>query len=482
MKSYSILRRWSTVFLLPALLIWSCTSKKAEEDEVVIDSQAIDEQLAQIDNSPTSDETQAGFTQEVNPEQALGEAPPSDQGATAVAQDLSAPATSYEVQGDAQSALNSPTPETNTTTAPSDLATDFNATGQAGVDTASNNSWAAAPFYSESERPKKKARKSKSAPKVVESVASAAPAAGTMAKAQPSRKLPADPELKSPFERGGFLLNTAYFVRPKDNLKGIAQKIYGDSARVADLKKMNPGVSNNPKPGEVIYYNSPNRPQDNSQMLTAYEDMGLPPQTYMVEADTHRKSLGKKLLGYDAAWKELVMTNPQLRDQMQVSAGTQLRYWNDIPVPTAQPIPEPPVLAQNNSNVGVDMTPPPSMDPAQLPPPPTDTTTQLPPPPPMEVAQNDLPPPPSFDQTPPPPPPADPVMPPPAPPAPAVQASIEEESGGLSDDDMMMLLGGVGILTAGAAALIMIRNRKKQKEEMAAQMMSEATHSGVVNQ
>ena len=96
----------------------------------------------------------------------------------------------------------------------------------------------------------------------------------------PVVKIKTDPHYKN-----GQLMNAVYIARPGDNdMKTISDKIYNED-RVAELNKNNTHLAKGIDPGDKVYYNSPNRPEDNSVLKVYYADIGLPPQYYTTAAN-----------------------------------------------------------------------------------------------------------------------------------------------------------------------------------------------------
>lgn len=248
----------------------------------------------------------------------------------------------------------------------------------------------------------------------------------------------------APFREGKILANAVYFARPGDSLSSISQTIYG-SDRTKDLKAVNPVLKRRDvRPGDKVYYNSPNRPDDEARMLTWHEDNGMMPEVYVAKSGDNIREVSKKLLGYSDAWKEVWSSN-DLESKGRMEEGTQIRYWTSVAMAAAPPAPEMPAQQQEMAQL-----PPPSEATAELPPPPMPEE--------MQMAQNDLPPPP-------PPPPMEQMAPPPPPPPPAPEmvadAPTEEAP---MDEDMTLALTAVMLAAAGMAALIVVRKKRKQKE------------------
>ncbi len=246
-----------------------------------------------------------------------------------------------------------------------------------------------------------------------------------------------------PFRRAGILLNAVYLARPGDNYSKISSKIYSDEAHVKDLKKANASIKK-VKPGDKIYYNSPERPQDDSKLAIFFDDKGVQPAIYVSKSGDDLKKISADLLSFPQAWKEVWATN-SVESKSKLNEGTELRYWSQMPAPQHQN------LAQ-----------------AELPlPPPPEMTT---PPNQMAQVQPELPPPPPPPAELPPPSPPEPVVaapPPPPPPAVVAKKAPPSPEPSMMDNDLLMALIGGGVVVAGLAAILVIR-RKKQQQQMAA--------------
>lgn len=270
-----------------------------------------------------------------------------------------------------------------------------------------------------------------------------------------------------PFKEGEQLLNSVYVARPKDTFSSISKLIYGDATHVKSLKSGNPTVKT-VRAGDKIYYNSPQRPTDESMMKVYYEDVGQVPETYTAKEGDDLKKLSKELLGFSGAWKEVWAINP-VESKDKLAEGTTLRYWKGAPPASSEVAPSAPTMAGTTDGMPTEMPPPPMPPQAEPmmppPPPPMNEVSVPPPPPPMpEMAPpptnmgSTAPPPPSV-VTPPPPPVA--VQPPMDNPPPRPKKAVQAEASGMDD---MMMLGAVGVLVVGIAAIVIMRKRKQQKE------------------
>jgi hypothetical protein len=280
-----------------------------------------------------------------------------------------------------------------------------------------------------------------------------------------------------PYRENGQLLNTVYISRPGDTYKSISAMVYGSEDRAADLKSANPSMKK-PKPGQKVYYNSPKRPEDDTKIVTYYEDAGIPAQTYITKDGENLRKVSKDLLGYSAAWKEVWATNT-VESKGKMPAGTELRYWKGSSDTSAPKVPS---LAGGDKGDAMAANTAPPTETLPPPPPPMPEANMPPPPPPPTVAdaRQNLPPPPppppmpeaNMPPPPPPPPPVEakaPDLPPPPPPmnnamnnGKKMKAPGSPDDGGM-DQDTMMALAGAGIIAAGLAAIIVIRKRKAQR-------------------
>lgn len=130
-----------------------------------------------------------------------------------------------------------------------------------------------------------------------------------------------------PFTRSGILLNALYIVRPGDSFDSIKNKIYG-SGSAANLAALNPTLRpNNLEVGEKIYYNSPNRPNDNSRMLFYYDDVGAAPQYHQISAGQNIRKVSEDLLGHHRSWMEVWATNSEVESKWSVNQSHNLKYF-----------------------------------------------------------------------------------------------------------------------------------------------------------
>ncbi|MCC7405139.1 MAG: hypothetical protein IT288_12140 [Bdellovibrionales bacterium] len=285
----------------------------------------------------------------------------------------------------------------------------------------------------------------------------------------------------TPWKSGGMLLNAVYVARADDkNMKSVSQKIYGTN-KSKDLLKANPSLQGRSlKVGDKIYYNSPQRPTDETQLLTYYEDNGLTPEIYTAQEGDNIRTVAQKLLGHENSWKEVWSTNADVESKGDLAAGTQLRYWaagtvaaapppsaDAPPADTAAPAPPP-----ADTNVAANEPPPaPPAGEFEAPPPP-------PPPPATGSADLDSPPPPppsDFDSPPPPPPPATAsTETPPGETPPSGDAGAEAAANAMNELSMLvgddpnqtMALGVGALLLLASVALFVIVRKKKRRQSL----------------
>jgi len=267
----------------------------------------------------------------------------------------------------------------------------------------------------------------------------------------------------TPWRVNGVLYNAVYFAKPGDTLKGISKIVYG-SDRTKDLKKGNPMFkSRSVKPGDKVYYTSSSRPQDDTRVLSFYEDQGMQPEVYVAKDGDSVKSVSKELFGYRDGWKELYSMN-SFESKGTLPAGTEIRYF-----PMTK---QAPVVAQNNVASPAEtqtppvqmvtpkpemaMAPPPQemVPPAETtPPPPSEAMAELPPPPPpppMETPQ---------EMAPPPPPPAVAET----PKRPVVAEESMEAPPVWEDTTVMLGAGALALIAIGG--VFVVRSRKKRQQE-----------------
>jgi hypothetical protein len=132
---------------------------------------------------------------------------------------------------------------------------------------------------------------------------------------------------KNPFFVNERLMNTVYIARPNEDLGTISQKIYNED-RIAHLLADNPNVSRGVAAGDKIYYTSPNRPDDKKAILTYYEDNKMAPAYYSTQQGDDIQKIGRRVLGFEDAWKEIWAINDGLQTQALLPAGLKIRYWS----------------------------------------------------------------------------------------------------------------------------------------------------------
>lgn len=283
---------------------------------------------------------------------------------------------------------------------------------------------------------------------------------------EPAKSVSLQKVANTPWKVGKKWFNTVYFARPGDTLSSVSQMIYGAN-KVAELKKGNPTFkSRGLKPGDKIYYNSPNRPDDSAKMITYYEDNGMAPETYVANAGDNIRKVSKKLLGHSNAWKEIWASN-SVDSKGELPEGTELRYWKGGPVAaTAAPAESRHNEVAAAAPVVPEQQPLPPAPPAEEPMAAAQQQAQaeIPPPPPMPEQ------PPTEMAPPPPPPPVEALN----PPAPKPMADEEVAPEGM-DQDTTLALAVVGLAAAGLAALIVVRKKRKQRE---LEQALDSTHVG----
>lgn len=273
--------------------------------------------------------------------------------------------------------------------------------------------------------------------------------------------------------KDGGWINTVYVARPKETLSNISLKIYGTD-KSKELKKIAENSylkSRSAKAGDKIYYVSPNRPDDSTKTMLYQEDMGMIPETYVAKKGDNLRKISKELLGYDGAWKE-IWTSNSVESKTALNDGETLRYWKaDSSASTAGSASDMASSTQESGSanlVDASQVQAGMPDSSQLPAP----ASMEPPPPPVDTAMADsaameLPPPPAELAPPPPPPPPPPDEMAAEPVKKKInldEAAAEETDGGL-DSDTMTSMGALGVLVA-LLAIVIIRKRKQKANAM----------------
>ena len=145
----------------------------------------------------------------------------------------------------------------------------------------------------------------------------------------PAKKWISYKKIKSqPYNSAGFLINAVYIAREEDSMQSVSQKIFS-SDQTNQLYAINPHLKVRAiKTGDKIYYPSPHRPQDSSQLLFYFEDKGIPPQYHQVQAGENIRAVASSLLGHKDSWKEIWATNLELESKGQLAQTRTIKYWS----------------------------------------------------------------------------------------------------------------------------------------------------------
>lgn len=429
-----------------ALNLSSCTSKDSKEDggeEMAIDAAADTAEVEKVEGEQSLDiaaeDSSADLSGDALPEDALGEAAPVEAPPVGDAPVADVPAAGAPAVADV-AASEPPLVEE---TLPADTLGDAGTVAEA-----------APPVIENPEPPQ-------------ESSASAETSMAEAPKAEPKPVVSYRKVEQTPWKEGGKNLNTVYVARDGDSWGSVSQMIYG-TEKATDLKKMNPAIKGRKlKVGDKVYYNSPHRPDDETKVLTYYEDSGVAPEVYLAKSGDNLKKVAKELFGTEQGWKELYATN-DFESKGSLDEGTQIKYWRTAPAvtkPTEVAATAPPVDMPPPMPPGGEMPPPPGPS-AEMPPPPAPPGEMAPPPPPTDVAANELAPPPP---PPPPPPPVEAVAPPPPPPPMDMAKKNMVDGGEPMEEDQMTTLAAGAVVAVGLALFMIMRRRRKKELEQAIQ-------------
>ncbi|MBC6415735.1 MAG: hypothetical protein GDA46_05010 [Bdellovibrionales bacterium] len=135
--------------------------------------------------------------------------------------------------------------------------------------------------------------------------------------------------LKYPYKKEGFLVNAVYIARENEDLKSISKKIYKQD-KTSELLVINAHLKNRSLVvGDKIYYNSPNRPNDNKRLLFYYEDINISPSYHQISSGENIRDVAYKLLGHPNSWKEIWATNLELESKGEIADSFTISYWTE---------------------------------------------------------------------------------------------------------------------------------------------------------
>lgn len=130
--------------------------------------------------------------------------------------------------------------------------------------------------------------------------------------------------LTAPFEAEGFWVNAFYFVREEgETWNSVSEKLYGRADRKPLLQKWNPGKR--VRIGQVIYYNSPARPDDSENMKVFAEDFGYQLDQVTIQKGDTLSKIGLARYGNVRTWKEISALNPDLANPDRVEVGQVIK-------------------------------------------------------------------------------------------------------------------------------------------------------------
>ena len=133
--------------------------------------------------------------------------------------------------------------------------------------------------------------------------------------------------LEFAYNKSGFLVNAVYIARPNETLQSISQTIYGQD-KTADLLVINSHLQDRAVVvGDKIYYNSPNRPNDNKRIVFYYQDNGQAPLYYDLSEGENIRAVASQLLGHPNSWKEIWATNPEIESKAASEGSFRIAYW-----------------------------------------------------------------------------------------------------------------------------------------------------------
>jgi LysM repeat protein len=126
-----------------------------------------------------------------------------------------------------------------------------------------------------------------------------------------------------PVKAGNHWMNAFYFVTSENETwRSLAIKFYNKAEHTELVRSWNMGQVL--KPGSVVYYNSPFRPQDQSNMLSFTEDFGQRFERRQVQAGDSLSKIAGRLWGNVHAWPAIAAVNPQITHPDVIEVGEVL--------------------------------------------------------------------------------------------------------------------------------------------------------------
>ena len=130
-----------------------------------------------------------------------------------------------------------------------------------------------------------------------------------------------------PFDKNGHLLNAYVFVRGEKSWEELSSLLYGRSDRASLLAEWNSAQS--VEAGSVVYYSSPFRPDDTTNLKSFEEDFGLTYESVVVEPGDSLSAIAQKTYGDINAWREIASLNQSaLRSPDQIEIGQTVQLGN----------------------------------------------------------------------------------------------------------------------------------------------------------
>jgi len=142
----------------------------------------------------------------------------------------------------------------------------------------------------------------------------------------PAYRNSAFPEIASrAIAKDEYSLNGYVFVRGERSWKDLSRLLYGRDDRATLLSQWNANAEI--KPGAVIYYNSPFRPDDTSSLKSFDSDFGMTLTSVSVAAGDTLSSIAANVYGSPDAWRELATLNANgltSPDSLEVGQSLQI--------------------------------------------------------------------------------------------------------------------------------------------------------------
>ncbi len=127
----------------------------------------------------------------------------------------------------------------------------------------------------------------------------------------------------TPFKKNGYWMNAYHFIRANESWEDVSRLIYDRSDRASLIAAWNPDVAL--KAGALVYYNSPFRADDSSEMKNLAADFGIPTERVVVQKGNWLSTIAGERYGSVEGWREIASLNrDKLSSPDKIEVGQEL--------------------------------------------------------------------------------------------------------------------------------------------------------------